>query len=189
MELTREQQLIILGLVLILVTGMGVMTYRRYFADSSAEIVVQQPEKSLKSAQVIVHITGAVRREGVYKLDTGVRLIDALGAAGGPIPNANLSALNLAEKVKDGQKIVVPVKTKVVIRGSGNPVSRGSGPIANKVSLNTASIQQLCKIKGVGKSMASKIVSGRPYQRIEDLMKVKGVGKGKFGKLKKFVCL
>ena len=189
MELTREQQLIIIGLVLILVAGMGVMTYRRYFANSSAEIVVPQPEKSLQKVQVVVHITGAVKRSGVYKLDTGVRLVDALKIAGGATMSADLSSLNLAEKVKDGQKIVVPGKPNVVIRGSGNQVSRRAGTTQSKVSLNTASIQQLCKIKGVGKSMAGRIVAGRPYQKIEDLMKIKGIGKAKFRKLKKNIII
>jgi competence protein ComEA len=129
-ELSREQQMIILGLVFVVVAGLGVMAFRHFAADSSGEIVIEDPHPQEKmDIGIIVHVAGAVEREGVYKLKLGDRIIDALELAGGATAPANLSSINLAEKVKDGQKIIVPVKRKVIERISGNPGIRKSAEI------------------------------------------------------------
>ncbi len=195
-DLSREQQLIILGLALVVVTGLGVMAFRHFVSDASSEILIEEPDPQetmpvKEFGRVIVHVAGAVEREGVYKLKFGDRVIDALKLAGGAIANADLSSINLAEKVKDGQKITIPVKSKLVEMGSGNPVIRRSEPSsggAGKVNINTADEKELCKVKGIGPSTARKIIEYRSnsgsFSKIEDIMKVKGIGKGKFGKIK-----
>jgi len=196
-DLTREQQLIILGLVLVIVAGLGVMAYRRYAPLSSPEISIQEtdPQEHLQPNDVgrmIVHVTGAVRREGVYRLQFGDRVIDALKLAGGADPNADLSSINLAEKVKDGQKMVVPRKPEraASVRGSGDPGIRESGTSSSqvKVNINAAGEQDLCQVRGIGPSTAKRIIEHRtangPFSKIEDIMKVKGIGKGKFKKIK-----
>lgn len=184
-DLSKEQKLIILGLVLVIVAGLGVMVFRHFAADGPEEILIEEPGsqgkvQSERAGQIVVHVAGAVKREGVYRLKFGDRIIDALELAGGAIPSANLSSINLAEKVKDGQKVLVPVKRKVLER-----VSRTS---SGKVSINTATENELCKIKGIGKSTAKRIIEYRstsgPFSKIEDIMKVKSIGKGKFGKIK-----
>ena len=188
-ELTREQQLIILGLVLVIVAGLGVMAYRRLSPDNS-EIVIEQPRSTLMSShssspRLVVHIVGAVKREGVYKIAHGDRLIDVLNLAGGATAQANLSKINLAEKVKDGQKITVPAKQTAAINASGSS--------SGKVSLNSASKSELCKVSGIGPGTAKKIIDFRskngPFSRIEDIMKVKSIGKSKFGKIKGHITI
>ncbi|MFC1571761.1 helix-hairpin-helix domain-containing protein [Candidatus Margulisiibacteriota bacterium] len=201
-ELSREQQLMILGLVLVIVSGLGVMTFRRFIgsADASEEILIETPKtiqhsQVLPRAEIIVHVTGAVEREGVYKLKQGDRIIDALELSGGASPLANLSSINLAEKVKDGQKVIIPAKRITVVRGSGNPVNRKSGTASSsgKVSINSASEKDLCKVRGVGPTTAKRIVEYRssngPFSKIEDIMKVKSIGKSKFGKIKGQIIL
>jgi competence protein ComEA len=196
-DLSREQQLIILGLVLVIITGLGVMAFRRLAPFSDQEISIQEPAsqehfQSNDADKIIVHVTGAVKKEGVYKLRFGDRVIDALELAGGAAPSANLSSINLAEKVKDGQKIVVPEKPKRVAtgRGSGDLEIGGLGASSSsgRVSINTAGEKELCKVRGIGPSTAKKIIQHRtasgPFSKIEDIMKVKGIGKGKFGKIK-----
>lgn len=196
-DLSREQQLIILGLVLVIVMGLAVMAYRKFAPLSGQEISIQEPDPQghlpLNDAgKMVVHVTGAVRREGVYKLRFGDRVIDALELAGGAKPNANLSSINLAEKVKDGQKIVVPKRPEraALVRGSGNLGIGGLGTSssARKVNINVADVKELCRVKGIGPSTAKRIVEHRtangPFSKIEDIMKVKGIGKGKFGKIK-----
>lgn len=190
-DLSREQLLIILGLVLLIIVGLGVMAFRRFAPSESSEIFIDEPQESsivVKKAELIVHVAGAVNKEGVYRLKHGDRIIDALKLADGATPSANLSSINLAEKVKDGQKIIVPVKQIVVQRKSGNPMSQGSGSSSGKVNINSASEKQLCKITGIGPSTAKKIIDYRqttsPFSKIEDIMKVKSIGKGKFGKIK-----
>ncbi len=199
---TREQQLIVLGLVLVIIAGLGVMAYRRFAPLPSQEIFNQEtdPQEHFHPNDVgrmIVHVTGAVRREGVYKLQFGDRVIDALELAGGADPNANLSSINLAEKVKDGQKIMVPKKPErsAAVRGSDDLGIGGSGTSSStgKVNINAADEKDLCQVRGVGPSTAKKIIEHRtangPFSKIEDIMKVKGIGKGKFEKIKEKITI
>ncbi|MFH1683868.1 MAG: helix-hairpin-helix domain-containing protein [Candidatus Margulisiibacteriota bacterium] len=194
-ELSREQQLIILGLVLVVVAGLGVMAFRPFSPGEPESILLSEPQtqaavKIERAGQLIVHVAGAVKQEGVYKLKFGDRIIDALNFAGGATNMANLSSINLADKVKDGQKINIPAKQIEVERGSGDPVNRGSGTASSggKVNINSGSEKDLCKITGIGASTAKKIIEYRssngPFSKIEDIMKVKSIGKGKFGKIK-----
>ena len=121
-NLTREQALILLGFALVILTGIGVMAFRHIFPSSSLdEILITEPQINAPLAEILVHISGAIKREGVYKLQAGDRLMEVIKLAGGALPEANLSAVNLAEEVKDGQKIIVPEKPKVIERVSGNP--------------------------------------------------------------------
>ncbi len=112
-NLSKEQQLIILGLVVVIVSGLGVMAYRRFIPSESGDMFVSEPQANLpivKTPEIVVHVTGAVKKEGVYKLKPGDRIVDVLELAGGAEMRADFSSINLAEKVKDGQKIVIPVK-------------------------------------------------------------------------------
>jgi competence protein ComEA len=199
-DLSREQQLIILGLILIIVAGLGVMAYRHFAGDGPEEVLIEEPEGKIqieRSGEIVIHVTGAVKREGVFRLKFGDRIIDVLNLAGGATASADLSSINLAEKVKDGQKIIVPSKPKIIPRVSGNQDIRrpalnhyGSGPgsSSSKINVNSANEKELCKIKGIGPSTAKRIVEYRningPFLKIEDVMKVKSIGKGTFGKIK-----
>jgi competence protein ComEA len=202
-DLSREQLLIILGLILAILAGLAVMGFRRLSDDNTGEIIIDNPEENTvplrQEAKIVVHVAGAVEREGVYKLHFGDRIIDAIELAGGEKSNANLSLINLAEKVKDGQKITVPVKRVVVERGSGDPVIRGSGTAvveengAEKININSASEKDFCKVKGIGPATAKKIIDFRTengaFSKIEDIMKVKGIGKGKFNTIKENIII
>jgi len=188
LNLTKEQQLILLGLIASIVVGLGVMAYRHFQGEPTNAIVIENPKTFQPSVQILVHISGAVRREGVYKLKFGDRLLDAIKEAGGVLPNADLSALNLAEPVKDGEKIVVPVK-RVVIEGlSGDPDTRISGTALRKVNLNTADEKALDSLPGVGPSTAKAIIEYRrtngPFARVEQIMEIPRFGKSKFEKIK-----
>jgi len=191
-DLSREQQLIILGLVVVIVAGLGVMAYRHFVAGDSDEIVIEKHQEKMqteKIGKIIVHVAGAVKRKGVYKLSFGDRIIDAIELAGGATTSANLSSVNLAEQVKDGQKIVVPEKQTVVERKSGKTLIRQIGTSSfGKVNINSADEKELCKVRGIGPKTAQNIIQHReahgPFSKIEDIMKVKGIGKGKFGKIK-----
>lgn len=190
-DLTKEQQLIILGLVFLIITGLSVMAFRHFSPAEPSEIIIEESKLSspiMDIAEIIVHVSGAVNGEGVYKLKTGDRIIDAIAMAGGATALADLSSTNLAEKVKDGAKVNIPVKVKVVEGGPGDSVTRKSEPSIGKVNINSASAGELCKISGIGPATAAKIIEYRsgngPFSKIEDIMKVKTIGQGKFKKIK-----
>ncbi|MDD4178834.1 MAG: ComEA family DNA-binding protein [Candidatus Margulisbacteria bacterium] len=205
LKLSKEQQLLLLGLILSIIVGLGVMAFRNLApATVNEDISIETPQET-KPISLIVHISGAIRREGVYKLQVGDRLMDALKLAGGALPNADLSALNLAEIVKDGEKIIVPAKVELMheeglgtgglgTNGTGDKGTKGTGVIGNgKVNLNTANVEQLDSLPGIGKSTAQKIIEYRrkigSFQRIEQIMEIPRFGKAKFGKIKERLSL
>lgn len=199
LEITKEQQLLILGLIVSLLVGLGVMAAKQFIPQGCDEITVADPQDA-QPITLLVHVCGAVRREGVYKLKPGDRLLSAISLAGGSLPLADLSALNLAEPVKDGVKIFIPLKQPMVreVVGEERPVGRKTQgktqeKAAGRVNLNSASVDQLDDLPGIGKSTAEKIVEYRqkngPFQKLEQLMELPRFGKSKFEKLKDRITL
>ena len=129
----------------------------------------------------LVHVAGAVRTPGVYRLRDGERVQDAVRRAGGPRAGADLNAINLAAKVADGQQVVVPRRgaagaATVSGAGAGEP----GGPPQAPVSLNTATAEQLDTLDGVGPATATKILEYRRqhggFRSIDDLGEIPGIG-------------
>lgn len=126
------------------------------------------------SGDLVVDVTGAVRRPGVYRMPAGSRVDDAVTRAGGPAPQAELEAVNLAARLADGQQVVVP--ERVPGAGASNDVGGEEGPI----SLGTASVEQLEEIEGIGPVTAADIVEFRDERgglaSVEQLDQVPGIG-------------
>lgn len=144
---------------------------------------------------LVVDVSGAVASPGVYELEEGSRVQDALLAAGGTTDDAALSSLNRASLVVDGQKIQVPsINDKVNDSESGAaaPSSPAQGDGA-PISINSASAEELDGLPGVGPATAQAIVEFREkeggFSSLEDLMLVDGIGEKKFEKLKDGICL
>ena len=150
----------------------------------------QFPKESIIStnaSQVTVDVSGAVEKPGVYKLENGSIIEDAILKAGGFSDQANTKFiskyLNLAQKLSDGSKIYVPfVGEKDTDIAVAKDVA-GVSAVA-QVNLNTATPAELEALSGVGPATASKIIAGRPYQKIEELLEKKIVGKAVFEKIK-----
>ncbi len=134
-----------------------------------------------------MHVAGAVKRPGVYRLAAGARAVDAVEAAGGLTPEADPDSLNLARRLSDGDQLYVPKRGE-----SGAAGSSGSGGQV-RVSLNRASQEELEKLPGVGPVLAERIVRWRtrhgPFRRWEDLLEVEGVGERKLQSLKEVASL
>ena len=138
-------------------------------------------------AQVTVDVAGAVKVPGVYTLPANSRVMDAIKAAGDKLKGADLSDINLARIVKDGEQIYIypPNKSGSAIRISPQRAkAKATGPIA----LNRASAKELESLDGIGPVLAARIIAYRnqngPFLAIDDLMKVSGIGTVKFAQFK-----
>ena len=137
--------------------------------------------------KLFVHVVGAVRRPGLFRLKDGTRVADAVSRAGGPTRHADLSAVNLAAPLVDGQQVIVPR------RGPGGvpaALADGSAPGA-KVSLANATVDQLDELPGIGPVTAQKIVDWRtthgPFRSVDDLDDVPGIGPARIEQLRDLV--
>jgi len=136
---------------------------------------------------VRVSVRGAVVSPGVYTLASGSIVQDALQAAGGVIPQADTSRLNLAAPLSDGQEVRVPLLTPTSAPGTPSPAPAVGGLI----NLNTATQAELESLPGIGPVIARRIVEYReangPYQSIDDLLNVEGVGASLLNKIRDLV--
>jgi competence protein ComEA len=147
------------------------------------------PQESVHAGTVVVHVAGSVLRPGVVELPGGGRVHEAIAAAGGAAPGADLNRLNLALVVEDGQKIHVPQQGEALPAGSeesgapaaGDPGNGTAGGTAgSKINLNTAGVEELDGLPKVGPVLAQRIVDWRkehgPFKAVEDLDAIDGVG-------------
>ena len=141
---------------------------------------------------VVVHVDGAVGSPGVYELEGEPRVNDAIAAAGGLAEGADTSGLNLAARLADGEKVHVPLVGEAP-QASAEPASGSGGGSDGPVNLNTATVEELDELPGVGEATALAIVEDRetngPFSSPEDLMRVSGIGEKKFAKLEGLVCV
>ena len=138
---------------------------------------------TIAEPEIFVDVTGAVNNPGVYSLTGRSRVIDAIKAAGDSAPGADLSTINLARVLNDGEQIYVD---STDVNSSGQRVSKkvSSGPI----NINRATLRQLDALDGIGPVIAGRIIEYRKkngsFLTIDDLQKVSGIGAAKFAQIK-----
>ena len=134
---------------------------------------------------LVVHVSGAVQKPGLYQLAPGSRVQDAIVAAGGLLPDGDEAMLNLAAFLKDGQRVLVPTY------GQAQATAASSSTQAGPVDINSASLEALDSLPGIGPVLAQRIIDYRtvngPFASVEDLQQVEGVGAETFQKLKDLV--
>ena len=151
-------------------------------------------------ADVAVHVAGAVARPGLYHLPAGSRVADAVARAGGKLPGGDLDRLNLAGRLVDGQKVLVPRRGEPfrpdfvgVLGGGGGAhagVPLGADPVGpvQPIDLNTADLAALDSLPGIGPATARAILEERTrrggFRSTRDLLRVPGIGEGRFARLK-----
>ena len=151
-----------------------------------------------------VDVTGAVRVPGVYTLPADSIVADAIAAAGGGTEDAALDLINKALPLQDGMQIFVPRRgetnpalllfnpltpTAPAPEGSTAAASPAPGGAPKRININTATQQELESLPGIGPAMATRIIEGRPYNKVEDLLRVKGIGPATFEKLKEHITV
>jgi competence protein ComEA len=139
---------------------------------------------------VVVHVAGAVRAAGVYRLRAGARVADAVRRAGGATARADLSQVNLAAKLEDGRQILVPRRMSASAAAAGTSAA-APGPPAVPLNLNTATLDQLDELSGIGPATAQKIIDYREehggFGSVEELGEVPGIGDVRLAELREQV--
>ena len=179
----------VIGGVLLLLVGVGGLLPKKEEAVEESEAVVttvmaeKTEESTTLEAVIFVDIKGEVKKPGVYQMKVGDRVKDALDAAGGLTAEADSQKVNLAQRVEDQMVIVVP---KVGEEAEAIPAGATSKEVSKegKVNINTATVEELKTLKGVGEKKAEAIIEYRKkngsFKTKEDLMKVRGIGKKLF---------
>lgn len=177
------------------------------FASENASETPEKVNTSESGAninEIFVHITGRVKKPGVYKMKPGQRIKDVVELAGGVQPDADLDQINLAEKVSDSEKIIVPRKgamTPVTMSPSGavirpspsNAPSQSGAKVPAVVNVNRASAEELEQLPGVGPVLAERIIEYRRqngrFNSVDELLEVSGIGPKKLESMRPYVRL
>lgn len=173
-----------------------------YEATHQADVVDNDTVKDDRQSTIMVDVSGAVLKPGVYELPSNSRVQDALSAAGGLADKADhqgiAKTMNLASKVADGLKLYFPYQGETSVLGVSNAtstidsVSGNSGSTTSSgglININLDSQSDLEELPGIGEVTALKIIKGRPYGSISDLKTKKIVGESVYGKIEKLITV
>ena len=196
---------IILNVILVLVIICMIFVNNNVILE---DIDIQNTENNIQEIEAVreieeskikikVHITGEVKNSGIYELDEDSRISDVIEIAGGITSEADLTKVNLAYQVLDGQKIIIPSimgenDGNYIIENSGENIIQEETNLKDlKINVNTATVSELMTLQGVGKSTAEKIINYREengkFKNIEDIKNVSGIGESKYNQLKDYI--
>jgi competence protein ComEA len=201
------RQLALYGLALLALVALAFWYAGRGGAGAGAPAAAAPPiavQGAADREALVVHVAGAVRRPGVYRMRPGSRVDEAVTRAGGPRRRADLSALNLAAQLEDGRQVLVPLRAPAAAAATGGAGATASGvpgaaaagastvPAA-PLNLNTATLEQLDELDGIGPTTAQHILEYREahdgFRSVEELDQVPGIGETRLASLREQVTL
>lgn len=204
-EFKRERWLYVSMLALFVVVLVGVVYLLRRPEPRVVTVTTPAPRPTATLVIIQIQVTGAVANPGLYKLPEGSRVTDALDLAGGARPEADVSKLNLARKLKDGEALAVLARPVTVepaftptLRGAGSTQEPGPVPTQTavrkaKINLNTASVTELDTLPRIGPVLAQRIVDYRmqhgSFQQIEEIKNVSGIGDSLFATIRDLITI
>lgn len=205
----KQKQKIILGIIIAII--IGCICYYVYAREEESttenlennlEIQEETTKEEYSDETILVHVSGAVKKEGVIELKINSRISDAIEKAEGIREDACIEDINLAYKLEDGMKIHIPTKQEKEEKKEEEYVTTLSGIHTNqeetekkdtKVNINTATQTQLETLPGIGPSTAMKILDYRKekgkFTKIEEIKEVGGIGEAKFNKIKDLITI
>ncbi|NMC60449.1 MAG: hypothetical protein GYA51_13850 [Candidatus Methanofastidiosa archaeon] len=176
--------------------GAGLLSGKKIYSGNQNKMqipLVQTPK--IEPITYSVYITGAVKNPDVYKVEEGSIVKDLLQIAGGPTEDADLLSCNLAYKVHDGEKIVIPSKASVQLSENGGmtPENTEYSETNGKININKANLEQLMALPGIGEVKAQAIIDYRtkngPFKSIQEIMNVTGIGEKTFEKIQDMITV
>ena len=211
-KLKKEQKIKIAITLFVIIIAIFYYIYSQnqkeiFFEESKQENEVQEKTEETENKKIIVHVSGAVKNEGIVELEEGARVANAIEKVGGVRDDAYTKDINYALKLEDGMKIYVPTieetkqeKEEVNINSessnyiiSSNNTKTNENSNGQKVNINNADESELDELPGVGPSTAQKIIQYRKengkFKSIDELKNVSGIGETKFQKIKDLICV
>jgi len=195
-EIPRSQ-LALYAVAALLIVAIGARHLRGTGPGPSAgrpvPVRVDDPGGGKSEAWAVVQVAGEVRRPGVYRVRAGERVDDAVRLAGGATDRADLAGVNLAAKVEDGRQVIVPPRAATAPAAAGGAAGGAAGAVApaQPISLNTATVEQLDELDGIGPLTARKIVAYREqhggFRSVAELDRVPGIGEKRLAALRDLV--
>jgi len=194
--MTKQEQLIIILLILAALIGTGLLYHRKFYqAQVTPEVVEAKEMGSIKEKEVVVDVKGACWRPGVYTLPDGARVKDIIERAC-PREDADLNGMNLARRLNDGERIFVPSRTVRDETPKADPSREGisnGARISKKININVASIEELESLPHIGPKIASYIVAYRnshgAFRKVEAIKNVDKLGEATFKKIKGLITV
>lgn len=189
----RRRALVVVALLLVaLVLGVRQLARRPNGADPARAAATAKIVRSASASKLVVHVVGAVRRPGLYRFSAHARIADAVRRAGGATRKANLEAINLAAPLEDGLQVLVPRRVPIVAPAAREAPGGDAAVAQGPVHLNTATLEQLDGLPGVGPVTAQKILDYRqehgPFVSVDDLDAVSGIGPARMEQLRELVA-
>jgi competence protein ComEA len=175
--------------VILLLAGRYLASTGTPAAEPAARAQAPRPPVALQ--RLVVHVVGAVRRPGLYRVSQGGRIADAVARAGGTTRAADLSAVNLAAPLADGQQVVVPRRVAVAASSAAGAAPSAPAAPAGPIHLSTATLEQLDSLPGVGPVTAQKILDYRTkhgaFTSVDELDAIPGIGPARLDGLRDLV--
>jgi competence protein ComEA len=190
-DLSRRRLLIAAGcLALLLFFGSKLLARPQPSAGLAPPVA--PPTETAAATVVVVDVVGAVRRPGLYRLEQGARIADAVARAGGATAKADLALINLAAPLADGEQVVVPRRGAAAPSAAPSGVGGSAGVPSGPVHLSTATLEQLDSLPGIGPVTAQKILDYRQkhgaFTSVDELDAVPGIGPARLDQLKDVVA-
>ena len=203
-ENNKIKIILTIGLIIIIIITSIIITkiknnnYEEIEYNEIVEISETAKDIKEKIETIKIHISGEVKYNGIIELDEGARIDDAIRLAGGLTQNADISKVNLAYEVSDGQKLYIPtvgvdasIDPQIIVTENEEGIIENIKNNNSKININTATQTQLENLPGIGPSIAYKIVEYREkngkFEEVEELKKVSGIGENKYKKIEDFV--
>lgn len=205
MKKINKKTIIYILIIICLAIGYYLFTRDEEYVENTNILIpyeenIKNEEKVEESEGIVIYITGAVKKEGIYELEENSRIADSIEAAGGLTEDANIENINLAYVLSDGMKIHIPTKSESINESQDNTNQYITKENSNteeskntneKVNINTATQTELETLPGIGPSTALKIINYRKengkFEKIEDIKKVSGIGDNKYSKIKDLI--